>query len=66
MGVCAKDQFIDPVHGEPGHVVVLTKPLGTQIAVNLNEWLQDEANGLWDTAKCLFFCVVLICSCYYC
>ena len=37
------EDFIRPVHGEPGDVIVLTKPLGTQLAVNMFEWLRTAA-----------------------
>ena len=41
---CREDiDFIRPVHGQPGDVIVLTKPLGTQIAVNMFEWMRTEA-----------------------
>lgn len=36
--VLPETEFIRPVHGKPGNVIVLTKPLGTQVAVNLAEW----------------------------
>ena len=31
--------MIVPKHARPGDVLVLTKPLGTQIAINVHEWL---------------------------
>ena len=37
------EDFIRPIHGEPGDVIVLTKPLGTQLAVNMFEWLRTAA-----------------------
>ena len=30
-----KDQYIRPNYGEPGDLILLTKPLGTQPAVNM-------------------------------
>lgn len=42
MSVCAASDFIEPVHAVVGDVIVLTKPLGTQVVVNLNEWRQVE------------------------
>lgn len=36
--MCMKTDYIEPIHGQIGDVLVLTKPLGTQIAVNLHEW----------------------------
>lgn len=38
MSCCTKEEFIYPDGALPGDVIVLTKPLGTQVAVNLNEW----------------------------
>lgn len=42
MSVCSANDFIEPVHAVVGDVIVLTKPLGTQVVVNLNEWRQVE------------------------
>jgi len=50
MSACAFNEFIEPVHAEEGDVIVLTKPLGTQVAVNLNEWRQLEDKSLWNKA----------------
>lgn len=36
--VCRESDFIRPIHARPGDVLVLTKPLGTQLAVNAAEW----------------------------
>lgn len=36
--VCTNDEFILPVNAVAGDVIVLTKPLGTQVAVNANQW----------------------------
>ena len=33
--MCMDSEFIRPNHGKPGDVLVLTKPLGTQPAVNM-------------------------------
>jgi len=40
--VCHKDEYTMVNQSVPGDVLVLTKPLGTQIAVNLNEWLIEN------------------------
>ena len=40
--LCTEEQIIRPVAGRPGDVLVLTKPLGTQVAVNCQEWSRDE------------------------
>lgn len=38
-------------------MIVLTKPLGTQLAVNLNEWIHNSAKAVtrWERAKGAFF-----------
>lgn len=41
--VCKTTDFIEPVHAVPGDVLVLTKPLGTQVAVNAHQWLHMPA-----------------------
>jgi len=38
--VCGNDEFIMPDGAEVGDVLVLTKPLGTQIAVNAHQWIE--------------------------
>lgn len=40
--VLRESDFIRPENAEAGDVIVLTKPIGTQPAVNVNEWLYDE------------------------
>jgi selenide,water dikinase len=40
--VCSRDEFIMPDGAEVGDVLVLTKPLGTQIAVNAHQWLENS------------------------
>ena len=42
MSVCTESEFIRPVNAQPGDVIVLTKPIGTQVAVNAHEWLYIE------------------------
>jgi len=46
--VCTKDEFIMPVNAVAGDVIVLTKPIGTQVAVNVNQWRYNER---WDRIK---------------
>eukprot|EP00056_Hartaetosiga_gracilis_P003140 m.60022 g.60022 ORF g.60022 m.60022 type:complete len:263 (-) comp11346_c0_seq1:84-872(-) len=41
--VAKKEEFIEPTGGEDGDVLVLTKPLGTQPAVNAHQWLGTNA-----------------------
>lgn len=40
--VAREDEFIRPIHARPGDVLVLTKPLGTQLAVNGAEWFRKR------------------------
>lgn len=39
---CTEEQMIRPVHAVPGDAVVLTKPLGTQVAVNALQWVESR------------------------
>jgi len=36
--ICAAGEYVKSDGARPGDVVVLTKPLGTQVAVNVHEW----------------------------
>lgn len=40
--VCSEEQFVRPDAAVPGDVLVLTKPLGTQVAVNLLQWARGD------------------------
>jgi len=40
--ICTQEEFIMPVNAIPNDVIVLTKPLGTQVAVNANQWRFQE------------------------
>jgi len=42
--VCSEQEFIMPRTAVPGDVIVLTKPLGTQVAVNANQWRFQDKN----------------------
>lgn len=44
--VCTEEEFIRPEHLEVGDVILLTKPLGTQVAVNAHQWLSLD-NSYW-------------------
>jgi len=37
--VCKVSEFIMPDGAVPGDVIVLTKPIGTQVAVNIHQWM---------------------------
>jgi len=41
--ICKAEDIIMPVNARVGDVVVLTKPLGTQIVVNCMQWTHNEA-----------------------
>lgn len=56
QSMCRDDDIIMPQDGQPGDVLVLTKPLGTQVAVNLREWFhqdKDANKALATKAKAL-------------
>jgi len=40
--VCPKDKIIMPYNAQVGDVLVLTKPLGTQVAVNAYQWKAEN------------------------
>lgn len=42
--VVTEEEMIRPKHAEPGNVIVLTKPLGTQVAVNAQQWRREPKN----------------------
>lgn len=47
--VCREDEYTRPNHGRAGDILVLTKPLGTQVAVNLKQWsLSKETDKRWQ------------------
>eukprot|EP01063_Lacrimia_lanifica_P016476 TRINITY_DN23013_c0_g1_i1.p1 TRINITY_DN23013_c0_g1~~TRINITY_DN23013_c0_g1_i1.p1 ORF type:complete len:322 (+),score=126.28 TRINITY_DN23013_c0_g1_i1:238-1203(+) len=56
MSVCHKDDFVSPDGLLPGDFLVLTKPLGTQIAVNLRQAFNEkkDCNPLYAKTKHLF------------
>lgn len=45
--VVAEGEFVPSDGARLGDVVVLTKPLGTQIAVNVHQWKHQENNRFW-------------------
>jgi selenide,water dikinase len=48
--ICKKEDIIMPVGAQVGDVIVLTKPLGTQIAVNVKQWMsKDDECSTWNT-----------------
>eukprot|EP00659_Diplonema_papillatum_P001192 gene1192-1847_t len=53
MAVCHKDDFVAPTGLQVGDVMVLTKPLGTQLAVNMRQQFNkaDESKPLFAKTK---------------
>jgi selenide,water dikinase len=49
--VCQEDEYIKVNQGQVGDLLVLTKPLGTQVAVNVNEWLINNNEKWTDKAS---------------
>uniref|UniRef100_A0A3B1J286 selenide, water dikinase n=1 Tax=Astyanax mexicanus TaxID=7994 RepID=A0A3B1J286_ASTMX len=47
--VCQPNDFIMPDSAVPGDVLVLTKPLGTQVAVNAHQWMDIPEK--WNKIK---------------
>jgi len=47
--VCRMSEFIMPVSAVAGDVIVLTKPIGTQVAVNAHQWMYNETR--WNTVS---------------
>lgn len=47
--VCQPNEYILPENAVVGDVLVLTKPLGTQVAVNAHQWLEDPER--WNRIK---------------
>jgi selenide,water dikinase len=46
--VVTKDGYISSDGAQIGDVLVLTKPLGTQVAVNVHEWRNRTSNKFWN------------------
>ncbi|MDP2436483.1 MAG: selenide, water dikinase SelD, partial [archaeon] len=50
MATAAASDFIRPELARPGDLLVLTKPLGTQVVVNLHQWA-DSLKDRWEANK---------------
>jgi len=46
--VLKEEHFIRPRKSVPGDVLVLTKPIGTQLSVNMRQWLRTPPNNQRD------------------
>ena len=47
--ICTSQEFISPDNAMVSDVLVLTKPLGTQVAVNAHQWLDNPER--WNKIK---------------
>lgn len=47
--ICNPNDYIVPDNAVVGDVLVLTKPLGTQVAVNAHQWLEQPER--WNRIK---------------
>lgn len=52
MSCCPESSLIRPENAAPGDVIVLTKPLGTQVAVNAYQWLHQPEKWSVVASKC--------------
>jgi len=52
--VCHESEYIKVNQAMPGDKLLLTKPLGTQVAVNLNEWMLQK-NERWTDEASKYF-----------
>ena len=50
IAVGKRDSLIMPISAESGNVIILTKPLGTQLATNAYQWLNSRPH-LWEKAS---------------
>lgn len=49
--IVTQDEFVPSDGMQVGDVMVLTKPLGTQVAVNVHQWKNQPNNKHWATCK---------------
>lgn len=52
QAIVSDSEFILPELGQAGDVLVLTKPLGTQVAVNVQQWSHGENWSKFGVEKC--------------
>lgn len=48
--VVDKNDFIEPWNAKNGDVIILTKPLGTQVVANAHQW-KDQCTPSWSLIK---------------
>lgn len=51
--VCSRDEIIAPVNATSGDVIVLTKPIGTQISTNAYIWMQENNEKYIQIKECI-------------
>ncbi len=49
--VVRKDEYLTPNSAKEGDIIILTKPLGTQVCVNLKEWKTTKNEKYYEKAK---------------
>lgn len=49
--VCSSNEYISPDNAQVSDVLVLTKPLGTQVAVNAHQWMDYSNQDKWNKIK---------------
>jgi len=47
--ICKQQDIIMPVNAQAGDLIILTKALGTQVAVNVKQWMKDEKK--WENVQ---------------
>lgn len=50
QSTCMDKDIIMPTNAVAGDVIILTKPLGTQVAVNLLQWVMSQ-DKMWNSVK---------------
>lgn len=43
--VCTRDEIIFPTKAQPGDAIILTKPLGVQLATNAPIWMEEDSDN---------------------
>lgn len=43
--VCTRDEIVFPTKAQAGDVIILTKPLGVQLATNVQLWLEEKSEN---------------------
>lgn len=43
--ICTRDEIIFPTKAQPGDTIILTKPLGVQLATNAPIWMEEDSDN---------------------